>query len=147
MIGGMKRRALVVANWKMNPGSAKEARRLFTASKHVLRKAPGVTLVIAPPFPYLSLVKKSGNVLIGAQNVSVYEGGAHTGEVSVSMLADMRVSHVIIGHSERRRMGEDFATINQKVFAALAAKREVILCIGEEVRDVHGDYLAFLKEE
>src|SRR5690606_30350438 len=71
-------------------------------------------------------------ILLGAQNMSAEESGAHTGEVSPAMLKDLGVATVILGHSERRALySETDAFINRKVRLALAQGFEVILCVGE----------------
>ncbi len=92
-------------------------------------------VLVAPPFTALHTVSeviKGTHVLLGAQNMSDQESGAHTGEVSVHMLKDIGVSTVILGHSERRLVyGESDEFINRKVKLALANGLEVILCVGE----------------
>ena len=120
---------LLIANWKMNPISESEAIRLAKSSDEK-------NVVICPPFPFLSAVK---NVLrkadLGAQDVfwqNPIPGGAFTGEVSIGMLKKIGVTHVIIGHSERRNyLSETDEMVNQKVKSALAFGLKVILCVGE----------------
>lgn len=119
---------IFVANWKMNPRTEGEAVRLAHAGDF-----PGS--IIAPPFPFLENV---GAVLkhasLGAQDVffeNPIPGGAYTGEVSLEMLKKLGVSHIIIGHSERRAMGETDEIINKKIKAALKEKMKVIFCVGE----------------
>lgn len=91
--------------------------------------------LIAPPFTALSAVRdvvKGSRIMLGAQNMSDSEEGAHTGEISIRMLLDLGVQAVIIGHSERRLIyGETDAFINRKVKLALDNNVEVILCVGE----------------
>ncbi|HTY40051.1 MAG TPA: triose-phosphate isomerase [Candidatus Paceibacterota bacterium] len=122
---------LIVANWKLNPQSAAEAAALAAA-------IDSADAVVCPPFPFLQAVHevlKQGT--LGAQDVFWEEGGAYTGEVSAMMLKSVGVRYVIIGHSERRRLGETDEMVNAKVRAAQAAGLVVILCVGEpkEVRD------------
>jgi triosephosphate isomerase len=96
-------------------------------------------IMIAPPFTALEAVAKvvSGSpVLLGAQNMSDQEQGAHTGEVSVLMLKQIGVKSVILGHSERRSIyGEKDGFINSKVKLALAKGLEVVLCVGETLQE------------
>lgn len=91
-------------------------------------------IILCPPFTLLShvaqCVSESG-IRLGAQNCHEKESGAHTGEVSGTMLKDSGVHYVILGHSERRAAGETNASIAQKVKAARAAGLTPILCVGE----------------
>lgn len=119
---------VIVANWKMNPRTEQAARKLA-------RESDFKGVVVAPPFPFLEPVEKVlKNALLGAQDVffeNPFPGGAYTGEVSASMLKKIGVSYVIVGHSERRNLGETDAVIAKKVKAVLAENLKVILCVGE----------------
>ncbi len=127
------RNYFIAGNWKMNKTIA-EAVELVNALKS---EAAGSAhrVMVAPPFTALSAVAeavKGSNIMLGAQNMSDEESGAHTGEVSVLMLKDIGVDVVILGHSERRLIyGETDAFINRKVKLALKHNLEVILCVGE----------------
>jgi triosephosphate isomerase len=129
----------VVGNWKMHTTAA-EARRLAKAVVNGMgvRDDDRVSVIICPPFPYLALVGeilKGSHVLLGAQNLYPEKEGAFTGEVSPTMLLDLGCKFVILGHSERRhKLGESDAFINHKVRVALAAGLDVILCIGETLK-------------
>jgi triosephosphate isomerase len=93
-------------------------------------------VVICPPFPYLGLF--DGKVKLGSQNISQFDSGAHTGEVSVAMLKEFNCQYVIIGHSERRAdNNESNSLVALKVEQALNAHLTPILCVGEpeNVRD------------
>jgi triosephosphate isomerase len=93
-----------------------------------------IDVLICPPFPYLSAV--AGKIkLIGGQNLSQFESGAHTGEVSASMLKELGCSHVIVGHSERREdNGETDSVIAEKVAVALSNGLKPVVCIGESLQ-------------
>jgi len=124
---------IVVANWKMNPNSAKEAEALFDAVAEEAKKSKNVEIVICPPFCYLPLFQGSKNIKLGAQNCHWELAGAYTGEVSAIMLADLGISYVILGHSERRQfLGETDAIVNLKIKTALKAKLKPTLCVGEK---------------
>jgi triosephosphate isomerase len=139
---------LIIGNWKMNPQSLKEAEILFKNVATGIKNTKNVDVVICPPFPFITINKKFKNrkLSIGAQDVFSEQKGAYTGEVSASMLSDSGVSYVIVGHSERRTLGETDEIINKKLIASLKAKLTPILCVGESERDSHnGFYLATIK--
>ena len=122
---------LIVANWKMNPSSLKEAIKIAKASD-----VNGVTLCVPSVFinPLKKVIKKAK---IGAQNISTEENGAFTGEISADMIYESGARYVIVGHSERRAMGENNLDINKKIKMALVKGLSPILCVGEKERDVN----------
>ena len=128
----------------MFPASVKDAREKFTKIKKEASTLRNVQTVICPPFVFASELQKivSGHrCVVGAQNAWTENEGAYTGEVSPSMLASLKLSYVIIGHSERRAMGETDELINQKVLASAKSGLTVVLCVGERERDADGEYL------
>ena len=134
----MKQIPLIVANWKMNPASPKEAERLFGVLKKELRKIENIEVVICPPFVWLfkTEISKCRNICIGGQNCFWESKGAFTGEISPAMIKNMGCQHVIIGHSERKKyFQESDEIINKKLKAALKNRLRPILCVGEEARD------------
>lgn len=130
----------IAGNWKMHK-TASEAVSLAQALVKELKSCKH-KLLIAPPFTAIQAVSevvRGTNILLGAQNMSNAEQGAHTGEVSVLMLKDLGVSAVILGHSERRSIyGEKDAFINEKVKLALKHGIDVILCVGETLAEREG---------
>ncbi len=144
-------RKLIVANWKMNPDSAEKARELFSATLRAAQKIRGAKIVVCPPLAYLGLFSKNSKISLGAQDIFWEDppagGGSFTGEVSAKILKNSKVEYVIIGHSERRRLGETDEIINKKIRQALKNNLKVIFCVGESERDETGDYLQFIKEE
>jgi len=146
----MKGKRIVVANWKMNPRALAEAKRLFLGVKKAVGELRGAQVIICPPAIFISELRKSytgKRVLFGAQDVHFEKDGSYTGEVSAPMLKSVGVSHVIIGHSERRAAGETNSDVQKKVRAALDEKLTVMLCVGERERDHDGEHLHFIKEE
>ena len=112
------RRLLLAGNWKMNL-SLKEAVALVTGLKREVSGITDVEIVVCPPFTLLSTIKEiitGTNIGLGAQNMSVNENGAYTGEISATMLTDIGCEYVILGHSERREyFKESDQFINTKI--------------------------------
>ncbi len=140
---------IVVANWKMNPQSQKEAEVLFKESYLLVKNTKNTQIVICPPFPFLFLSKKfkSKKLMLGSQNVSTETEGSYTGEVSPMMLSNMGVSYVIVGHGERRSLGETNLVVNKKILNLLKFNLLPILCVGESNRDQDGAYLSFVEDQ
>lgn len=150
----------IIANWKMNPQTWAEAEGIldtmsdyFSTTRQDLfdQVLPGV--VICPPFVFLEEVGKAlqmsslGNKAeLGAQNISIDDSGAMTGEVSGPMLKKLGVEYVIVGHSERRwKLGESDELVNKKLKAVLRNRMVPIVCVGERTRNEN--YKEFLKEQ
>ena len=117
---------LIIANWKMNPASVAEARELAKATDYK-------GTVLCPPFSFLEAVKGViEKARLGAQDLFWKNPtGPFTGEVSAAELKSLGVEYVIIGHSERRQLGETNEVISQKLAAALEAGLMPVLCVGE----------------
>jgi triosephosphate isomerase len=137
--------ALVIGNWKMNPQTDAMAKRLALDVKKSFAREDVVEVVIAPPsifIPTVQAVRNSGRAFqIGAQNVHAENLGAFTGEISLPMGKSFDVSHVIVGHSERRRMGESDTEVNTKTLAVIKAGLTAVVCVGEGKRDHAAQYL------
>ena len=133
----------------MNPASEKEAVTL--AKEYQKIEIPkNIELAIAPPFPFVAALHKQlgrKKISLGLQNVHSEKTGAFTGEVSFPMLAHLKPQFSIIGHSERRAMGETDAMVNQKVLAALKYKIIPVICVGETSRDDHGAFLRVVGDQ
>jgi len=143
-------KSIVVGNWKMNPATLREAKKLLDATKKAADTAKHVTLVVAPPVIFLHDLRaayKGKRVAFAVQNASSEPSGAHTGEISMAQAADAGASYVIIGHAERRGMGETNDDTRKKVAAALAFKMTPILCVGETARASDGAYFNVVKEQ
>ena len=128
---------LIIANWKCNPITAKEAEGLFSSIKKGVKDIKGAEVVICPPFVYLSILE---GLVFGAQNCFWQDKGAYTGEVSGAMLKNLGCDHVIIGHSERRRyFQETDEMINKKLKTVLSSNLNAIFCVGETQEEREGD--------
>lgn len=144
------KRPLIVGNWKTNPASFSRAKERFQAIKRAVADHNGIDVVICPPFPYISALSSLAsikNIAVGAQDLSIYGEGSKTGEVSASMVASSGAKAVIIGHSERRAMGETDSVVAAKIVQALKTDMQIILCVGESERDNEGAYLEVIKKQ
>lgn len=139
---------IIIANWKMNPASTKEAISIFSPVKRTAGTLKNVQTIICPPFVHLSELNKkvSGHrCVLGGQDVFYENKGAYTGEVSTKMLTSLGIKYVIVGHSERRALGETNEDVNKKISAAMKNGLTPILCIGEKERDTDAKYLNFIR--
>lgn len=129
------RKPVIAGNWKMYKLLG-EAVNTALELKPLVANANHCEVVIAPAFTALKTVAdrlEGSNIRVAAQNCAVQNDfGAHTGEISPSMLNDVGCSHVIIGHSERRQSyGETDESVNRKTRAALSGGLTAIVCVGE----------------
>ena len=131
-----KRIPVIAGNWKMNTdveSGLKLVKDILAFSKDF----SGVDMIVCPPFVSIVSIAQElsgSSIQIGAQNVSSNPDGAFTGELSTSMLRGF-VSHVIVGHSERRALNaESSATVAEKAIAAANAGIKPIVCVGEDLK-------------
>ena len=136
------RKQFIAGNWKMNL-TLEEAGNLSRKLCDGLKVSDTVDIGVFPSFVYLDKVSdifSESNVFVGAQNMSIEKCGAFTGEVSGSMLKDVGCTHVLIGHSERRRIYQETnSVINSKLKAALLTDLSPILCVGERQEERDAD--------
>ncbi len=132
------RQPLIAANWKMYKTPA-EADTFLRAFLPLVQDDRRSEIVICPPYVDLSFVLQSvagSRVQVGAQNMHFAEEGAYTGEVSASMLNALGVTHVVLGHSERRQyFAETDQTVHAKLVTALKHGLVPIVCIGEHLEE------------
>jgi len=141
---------IVIANWKMNPKTPAEARRIYKGIKKGIAKVKGVDTYVCPPFIFLSELSKLGVTLktrLGVQDAFYEETGAYTGQTSPEMAKAYKAKLTILGHSERRILGEDNKLIGRKLLHAIANGFTAVLCVGESERNEEGDYYTFIREE
>ena len=142
---------LVVANWKMNPGSADEAKEIIIEINKKSKSFGDVRLVVCPPFIYLNevseVIAKSKKIILGAQDIFIGEGVSHTGEVGVKLLKKAGVKYILVGHSERRAILDSDKIVKEKMLGSLKEGFKVILCVGEKERNEHGDHYHEVKRQ
>lgn len=127
------RNKVIAGNWKMNK-DVFETADLINGLKKALEKTNAI-VIICPPFTSLVVAQqllKGSAIKLGAQDVSVHDDGAYTGEISVKMLKSVGCEYIIVGHSERRQyFHESNELINQKAKKVLSSGMKSIICVGE----------------
>jgi triosephosphate isomerase len=131
----MHRKKTIIGNWKMH-GSSTWNLNMLTQLKSSLEKIEFINIGLCIPYVYLTQAKellKDSMIKIGAQNVSQYNQGAHTGSISASMISDIGCDYAIIGHSERRALSsETFESATNRFIQTLEAGLTPIFCVGEK---------------
>lgn len=143
-------KVIVVANWKMNPVTFRDAKKLFDAERKAAEKTRGVSVIMAPPAIFLRELSKmyhGSKVAFAVQNAHFEAGGAHTGEISLMQAKDARARYCVVGHAERRAEGETDDDVRKKVAAVLAQKLTPILCVGESSRTHDGEQFEVIREQ
>lgn len=131
----MARKILAAGNWKMNK-TPSETTALINEMKPFVASDTVDVLLCVPAIDIPAAVEaaKGSNIMIGAENLNANESGAYTGEIAANMLTDAGVTHVIMGHSERRGYyGETDADVNAKVLKALEHNLVPVMCCGESL--------------
>lgn len=127
------RKKIVAGNWKMNK-TPKEAIDLVNELKDKVNTSDVDVIFCVPSVDLIPVIDalKGTDIAVGAQNMYYEESGAYTGEISPSMLTEIGVKYVIIGHSERRAyFAETDETVNKKVLKAIEHNLVPIICVGE----------------
>ena len=121
---------IIAGNWKMNGNRS----ALVEMQDALVNITTENTVILCVPFTIIA--GANGPAAIGAQDVSIHDHGAFTGEVSANMLRDAGAKYVIVGHSERRMYhGETNEIVNHKAYAALSAGLTPIICVGETMEE------------
>ena len=129
------RKTVIAGNWKMNK-TPTETKAFMSQLKGILPKGRWCDIALCVPavcIPAAVRAMRETRVGIGAENCNPNPSGAYTGEIATDMLVDAGCKYVIIGHSERRAMGETDNDVNAKVLAALDAGLIPIMCCGESL--------------
>ncbi len=146
----MSSRHLIIGNWKMNPAGFEDAKRIARRTRAVAARLAHAEAVVCPPFPFIAAAisrNPGANFHIGAQSVSIEDGGAHTGEVSAAMLRSLGAEYAIAGHSEARASGETDSIVSKKIARILDSGMTAVVCVGEKARDENGGHFEFLKNQ
>ena len=137
-----KRTPIIGGNWKMNT-DLESGMQLAGNVADGIAACDACEVVIYPPFPFLQAIDSvvdQSQLRIGAQNAWPEENGAFTGEVSGVMLAELGVTSILVGHSERRHvLGETDATIAKKAAALIDQGFQIVLCVGETLEEREAD--------
>ena len=132
------RKKLIAGNWKMYK-TPDQAREFFREFLPLVKNHDRDEIVVCPTFLAIDAAVKATNgsdIAVGAQDVHWEQEGAFTGEINAAMLVAVEVTHVIIGHSERRQyFGETDDTVNLKLKSALEAGLTPIVCVGEVLEE------------
>ncbi len=140
----------MIGNWKMNPSTLIEAKKIFSKIKQLSAEVVG-QLVICPPAPYINPLfssYKGKKIAFGAQDAYWQNNGSMTGYLSPTMMESSGAKYLIVGHSERRTLaGEMPDLIAKKVLAGVEAQMTVVLCTGEKVRDRNAEYLTYIHDD
>lgn len=133
----------------MNPTNLGSAKEIMRVTKLALSKCTNSIVVACPPFVYISslVAKKDEKVAIGAQDTHHEDSGSYTGEVSPLALKNMGVKYVIVGHSERRSMGEIDEMVAKKALAVIRNDMTAVVCVGESVHDEAGAFFETIKNQ
>ena len=146
----MKKKLIVVGNWKMNPPTLLEAKKIFSKIKLISADVHG-RLVVCPPavyLPALTSTYKGKKISFGAQDAFWQDNGSNTGFIGPTMIKSAGADYLILGHSENRAIANETPeVISKKILAAVQAGLTVVLCIGEKVRDHNAEYLTVIKED
>lgn len=146
----MANNKLIVGNWKMNPETLFDAKRIATKTRNIAKSLTNIHVVVCPPFVFASAAvnrNKMDNYHLGAQTVSINENGPYTGEISATMLKSLDVEYVIVGHSEERAAGDTDEIVSKRLARAVDAGLTAVVCVGERSRDEEGSHLEFLKSQ
>ena len=145
----MKKAApLIVGNWKSFIASPKEGLTLLKAIDKSLPRGMSASIVVCPPallVAYLRASYKGKRIALGVQDVSLTPQGAHTGEVTATLARASGATYAIVGHAERRAMGETNEVVATDARSALDAGMVPIICIGEGERDREGKFFSVIE--
>lgn len=129
------RRTLIMGNWKMNGSKGSIAELMAGVATY--EPVNNVEMAVCAPAIYLDYVKSvAGDVSVGAQDVSIHDSGAYTGETAVSMLKEIGCQYTLVGHSERRQYHQESnELVAKKAHQAMNNGLTPVICIGETLEE------------
>ncbi|HRH25361.1 MAG TPA: triose-phosphate isomerase [Parcubacteria group bacterium] len=140
---------ILAANWKSHPSNADEAKKLLVGLVKNGANFKKLHTIIAPPNTFLELVNSKIRSIgvLASQDMSLLPKGTYTGETTAEMLKGLGVRVSIVGHSERRKLGETNTLVAAKVSQAIKEGIVPIVCVGEDVHDTEGGYYEVLNSQ
>lgn len=137
----------IIANWKANPSTIQEAKKLLKSIEKEASIHKGYFYASVPDIYFSELKKINKKGILGVENIGYAEEGAHTGRATANMIASVGAQFALIGHSEVRKEGETKEIIAKKIENCVLHELEIVLCVGEKERDPHGAYLKIIEED
>lgn len=142
-------RRLIVGNWKLYIRTLDEGKKLLKAIDTKFPRGVKADIVVCPPVAFAAALRreyKGKRIKFGTQDAFYESEGAFTGAVSPLNLASAGIEYVILGHSERRALGESDETVSKKAVAALVSRLHPVICIGESARDPDGKFYSAISK-
>lgn len=146
----MAKKRLIIGNWKMFIEDPLEAHAFALGLRRRVRSLKGLEVWLAPSHPLIPDVAKvleSSPVRVGAQVISAYEDGHRTGDVSAATAKKVGATFTLVGHSERRIMGDTQEVVHAQLERAIEAGLNPVLCIGERERENDGEHFGLLEAQ
>lgn len=146
-----QKKKILMGNWKMNPVDGKTAQQLFKKIQvTALKNKKNIETVIYPPLVYLQSLHElitDRACVLGAQDCFYESAGSFTGEISPEMIFNAKARYVIVGHSERRALGETDEVVSKKIQKILQYPLSVVICVGEAERFENGAHIKYIKKQ
>lgn len=145
----MTMKQILVANWKNHPESLAKANKILKGMSKDASAYKKISTFIAPPTAYFESVQKEIKkyATLASQDIFFMPSGTYTGAITSEILKSFGVKLSIIGHSERRALGETNEVVSEKIKSALRSGITPLLCVGEKERDLEGGNFEFIREE
>ncbi|MCL2851283.1 MAG: triose-phosphate isomerase [Firmicutes bacterium] len=142
-------KTIFVASWKANMGSIENAKKFFEELPEVAKGFTKREVILCPSYLFMEMAKEKipSTIKLGAQDVSRYSNGPYTGEITASTLSNFGVKYSIIGHMERRILGDTDDIVNKKVHQCLSSGIVPIITVGENVTEYNNNMTRVVLEK